>query len=309
MGILGNAVKGNVTDRETGRVLSMEQVKEIQRVLLMVLEDIDGLCRESGLTYTLIGGTAIGCIRHKGFIPWDDDVDIAMPRKDYEKLIQIIKVKYPDKYTLTDAIRENNYGKNIPKLRLNGTVYKTLLKVEPADQEITADIFIIENVENTKIGRYIHGILCLLMGYLLSCRRFAAKEEFFRSIYNGKDFKRKVIIGKLLSFASLDKWAHWNESVYSLCKNDKSRDVSVPTDRRHFLGEIFPREIMCETIDADYEGRKFRIPKEYDYYLSERYGKYMEVPPVEKQVLSVYSSLDFGPYTNLAEDTSEGGEK
>ena len=300
MAILGNAVKGSVNDRVRGMVLTTEQVKGLQRVLLMVLEDIDAMCREHGLEYILIGGTAIGCIRHKGFIPWDDDVDIAMTRRDYEKFRKIVAQENSDKYRLTDAIRKNNYGKNIPKLRLRKTIYKTLLKVDPADREITADIFIIENVENFAPAKYLHGVMCLAAGYLLSCRRLADRESFFRKVYREKDFKRKVLIGKLLRFASLDTWAAWNERVYSMCRNHNSRFVTVPTDRRHFLGEIFPREIMCETIDAEYEGRSFKIPKAYDRYLTERYGDYMKVPPPEKQVLSVYSKLDFGPYKELA---------
>lgn len=300
MAILGNAVKGNVTDQGSGKVLTMEQVLQIQRVLLMMLEDIDETCRENGLEYILIGGTAIGCVRHKGFIPWDDDVDIAMTRSDYEKFRTAVGKKYPDKYRLTDAIRKNNYGKNIPKLRLNGTIYKTLLKVDPDDKEITADIFIIENVENNPFLKQMHGIFCLAFGYFLSCRRLADREAYFSEIYKEKDFKRKVAVGKVLSFASLDQWARWNEKVYSWCRDDYSKFVTVPTDRRHFLGEIFPREIMCETMDAEYEGRQFKIPKAYDYYLSQRYGKYMVIPPKEKQVLSVYSRLDFGPYKDLA---------
>lgn len=300
MGILGNSVKGNVNDQESGRVLTVDQVKEIQRVLLMVLDDIDRICRENGLEYILIGGTAIGCVRHKGFIPWDDDVDIAMTRDNYEKFLTIVKKEYSDKYLLTDAIRENNYGKNIPKLRLIGTVYKTLLKVDPCDKEITADIFIIENVDNRSLLKYSHGFLCLAMGYLLSCRRLADNEAFFKEIYTERDFKRKAAIGKILSFASLNKWARWNEVVYSMCKNNKTKSVTVPTDRRHFFGEIFPREIMCETIDAEFEGRMYKIPKAYDYYLKDRYGDYMKVPPKEKQVLSMYSQLDFGPYKKLA---------
>ena len=138
MAILGNAVKGSIVDRENGKVLSQEQIKEIQRVLLMVLEDIDAICREYGLKYSLIGGTAIGCMRHKGFIPWDDDVDIAMTRKDYEIFRVVINNKCSEKYSLTDARRENNYGKNIPKLRLKQTEYSTLLKVNPLDKEITS---------------------------------------------------------------------------------------------------------------------------------------------------------------------------
>lgn len=302
MAILGNAVKGNVTDRDNGKVLTMEQVKQLQRVLLMVLEDIDALCRKHNLTYILIGGSAIGCVRHKGFIPWDDDIDIAMTRADYEKFRVLVAEEYGEKYAVTDAIRMNNFGKNIPKLRLMGTVYKTLLEVEPLDREINADIFIIENVENFSPLKYFHGFCCLAMGYLLSCRRLAEKKDFFAQIYPGDDFKRKVRIGSAMKFASLARWARWTEKVYSWCHNDQSKYITVPTDRRHFLGEIFRREVMCDTIDADFEGRKFKIPRQYDYYLTDRYGSYMVVPPVEKQVLSVYSELDFGTYRAFAEE-------
>ena len=300
MAILGNAVKGNVKDRKSGKVLTLEQVDQIHRVLLMILEDIDAMCRRHGLEYILIGGTGIGCVRHKGFIPWDDDVDIAMTRKDYERFRRIVAREYPEKYCLTDAIRENNYGKNIPKLRLKNTVYRTLLKVDPMDREITADIFIIENVEDFAPAKYFHGILCQVFGFFLSCRRLADREDFFRKIYKGGGFRWKVLIGRLLRFASLDQWAHWCESVYAACGDHNSRFVTVPTDRRHFLGEIFPREVRCETMDAEFEGRLFKIPRDYDRYLAERYGNYMEVPPPEKQSLSMYSELDFGPYESAA---------
>lgn len=296
MAILGNAVKGSIVDRENGKVLSQEQIKEIQRVLLMVLEDIDAICREYGFKYSLIGGTAIGCMRHKGFIPWDDDVDIAMTRKDYEIFRVVINNKCSEKYSLTDARRENNYGKNIPKLRLKQTEYSTLLKVNPLDKEITTDIFIIENVDELKIVKGIHGVLCLIMGYLLACRRIAEYKETFCEVYKEKDFKIKLFIGKIISFISLDKWAHLTENVYSFCKNDKSKYVSVPTDRRHFFGEIFPRNIMCEVNDAQFEGKKLMIMKKIDYYLTNRYGDYMKIPPVEEQVMSVFTKLDLGPY-------------
>lgn len=299
MSVLGNAVKGNVTLQGSGKVLTKEQLKDIQRILLMMLEDIDLLCRKYNIHYVLIGGTAIGCVRHKGFIPWDDDVDIAMPRKDYERFRRIIRHIYPEKYNLTDAIRENNYGKNIPKLRLNRTEYKTMLKIDPEDKEITVDIFVIENVDDNVLLKYAHGVLCLLIGFLLSCRRLADNTPFFKDIYKGTGFTFRVIIGKLISFASLDKWAHWCENIYSMCQNDKSKYVTVPTDRCHFFGEIFPRYILLESIDADFNGRKFKIPKSYDHYLSHRYNNYMEIPPKEQQVLSIYFNLDFGPYRNL----------
>ena len=151
-------------------------------------------------------------------------------------------------------------------------------------------------MDELKIVKGIHGVLCLIMGYLLACRRIAEYKETFCEVYKEKDFKIKLFIGKIISFISLDKWAHLTENVYSFCKNDKSKYVSVPTDRRHFFGEIFPRNIMCEVNDAQFEGKKLMIMKKIDYYLTNRYGDYMKIPPVEEQVMSVFTKLDLGPY-------------
>ena len=295
MAILGNTVKGNVNDRKTGNVLTTDQVKEIQRVLLMILEDVDRICREHHLEYILIGGTAIGCVRHGGFIPWDDDVDIAMTRRDYEKFREIVTKEYSDKYRLTDAIREDNYGKNIPKLRLKNTLYKTLLKVDPEDREITADIFIIENVENNPFFKYVHGVLCLAIGYCLSCKRLAEKESFFQEIYKDGDYKFKVFVGKMLGFASLNRWAHWSESIYSMCKNDNSKYVTIPSGRKHYFGEVQLREDLCETVEMKFEDVDVKIPKGYKKYMQGLYGNtYMSIPPLQKREQHPLMKLDFG---------------
>lgn len=299
MSILGSAVKGNVTEQKDGCVLDAEKLKKLQNVLLMILKDVDAVCRKNRINYILIGGSLIGCVRHNGFIPWDDDVDIAMTRKDYERFRKAIKKEHSKKYNLTDAIRKNNFGKNIPKLRLNNTIYKTLLKIDRNDQEITADIFIIENVPDSRVIRTVHGLTCNLLGALLSMRRIADNDTYFKGINNSNSIKIKALLGKLLCFASLNTWACWNEKIYSLCKNNNSRYISVPTDRKHYFGEIFTRDIVCKSCYHTFEDFKLRIPQKYDYYLSQRYGDYMKIPPKEKQVMSVYSKLDLGKYENI----------
>lgn len=130
------------------KVLSIEQLKKLQRILLMMLDDLKSICVENNLKFVLIGGTGIGAMRHRGFIPWDDDVDIAMSRFDYEILLKILRNKYQDKYTISDARDFKNYGKIIPKLRLNRTKYTTILDDENENPGIRIDIFIIENTYN-----------------------------------------------------------------------------------------------------------------------------------------------------------------
>lgn len=272
------------------------QLGNLHDVLFEILTDIDDICRENNLRYILIGGTAIGALRHSGFIPWDDDIDIAMPRKDYNVFYEIIQKKYSQKYRLTDGIHGTNYGKVIPKLRLKGTVYRTFLDIDPEDVEINADVFIIENTCDNYIMRQLQGIISMGFGFALACRRIYEHKKFFSSVSGGIAFQVKSVLGFLLSFASLTKWAEWTEKWYAVCKNDGSRLISIPSDGPHFFKGLRKREDVCTCIEKDFEGRKLYLPKEYDAYLKSIYRDYMAVPPEDKRVRSFYSEIDFGKY-------------
>lgn len=155
-----------------------------------------------------------------------------MTRKDYEIFRVVINNKCSEKYSLTDARRENNYGKNIPKLRLKQTEYSTLLKVNPLDKEITTDIFIIENVDELKIVKGIHGVLCLIMGYLLACRRIAEYKETFCEVYKEKDFKIKLFIpcARELTKSEVEKDYEINTGkvIIETIENRKINPMAIP---------------------------------------------------------------------------------
>lgn len=278
------------------KVLNSEQLDGIHKIMFDMLSDIDSVCRKYGLRYILIGGTAIGALRHKGFIPWDDDIDIAMPRKDYNRFYNIITKKYSYKYTLTDAIHKNNYGKVIPKLRLNGTVYRTFLDVDPKDAEINADVFVIENIFDNLILRQLHGVACLAMGFALSCRRIYESRSFFLKNSDDIEIRIRSFIGMFFSFASLSKWAEWTERCYSLCKNDDSEYISIPSDGPHYFRGLRKRGELCRLTEKEFEGKKFYLPVGYDKYLKSIYKDYMKIPSEENRVRSYYSELDLGKY-------------
>lgn len=290
--------KGSNKGNNKLKVIDDSLLGNLHDVLSVILTDVDTICRENNLRYILIGGTAIGALRHNGFIPWDDDIDLAMPRKDYDIFYKIIKEKYSQKYHLTDAIHGNNYGKVIPKLRLKGTVYRTFLDIDPKDVEINADVFIIENTYDNYFLRQIQGIISMALGFALACRRIYEHKKFFSSVSSGVAFQAKSAIGFLLSFASLTKWAEWTERWYAVCKNHNSEFISIPSDGPHFFKGLRKREDLCMLIEKDFEGRKLYLPKEYDEYLKSIYKNYMEIPAEDKRVRSFYSKLDFGKYKN-----------
>lgn len=153
------------------QVLSEEELQDLHRVLLQILDDIIAVCREHDLKFILIGGSAIGALRSGGIIPWDDDIDIAMPRQDFEIFCRVVRQQYPEKYSMLHPQDRENYGRVIPKIRLKGTCYRTILEQDLTDCGIFIDIYTIENVPDGKIARAFQGFMATALGFCLSCRR------------------------------------------------------------------------------------------------------------------------------------------
>lgn len=278
------------------KVLSEEELRKLQKVFISVLDELKEICVSNNLKFVLIGGTGIGVMRHHGFIPWDDDVDIAMARFDYEKLRKIIREKYSEKYVLSDPQDKKNFGKIIPKLRLRGTDYRTVLDSEEEDPGIRLDIFIVENTYDFSPLRYLHGVLCMFFGFALGCRRLYQYEENYERLSDSRQLKLKAFIGRLFSFASLEKWAYWTDRCHAACKNGNSRYVTVPSDGPHYFKGLTKRENLCEVREMPFEGRMMWVPAGVHDYLTGIYGDYMTIPPESKRVRSKYLSFDLGKY-------------
>ncbi len=276
------------------KVLSEEQLKELHSILLEILDDIQSICREHDLKFILIGGSAIGALRSGGIIPWDDDIDIAMPRADFESFTAIVREKYPEKYSMLHPQDRENYGRVIPKIRLRGTCYRTILEQDLTDCGIFIDIYTIENVPDAALPRYFQGAMTMALGFALSCRRLYRGRKWFRQLMGGGSFYVKCAIGFCLSFARYETWARWADHWHSRCKNEKSKYVSIPTDCRHYFGEMNRRSLLCEYAEVDFEGRTCLIPKDADAYLRPIYGDYMQIPPIEKQERNCYLEYDPG---------------
>ncbi len=298
---LSSIVKKAEAAGQAGERLTDAQVKELQGVLLEILDDTVQICKKYHLTYILIGGTAIGALRHQGFIPWDDDIDIAMPHRDYNKFVKIVRSKYRDKYSVIHPKDADNCGRIIPKIRLNGTTYQTILEKDLKDPGIFIDIYLIENAFDNKALRQVQGFVDLAFGLLLSCRRIYAGRDFYSQYYRdfSKDaieFRIRKVIGFFISFASLNTWARWTDFWYSICRDRNSEYVSIPSDDYHFFGEMYKRADLLNTKEVDFEGRKLTVSRNCEEYLTRRYGNYMEIPPEDKRERCRYLQYDMGIY-------------
>lgn len=278
------------------KMISEEELVDLHKVLLLMLDDLIEICKRNNLHFILIGGSAIGALRDKGFIPWDDDIDIAMPRRDFEKLYKIIKKQYSFKYSMLHPQDKENYGRILPKIRLKGTGYKTILEYDLNESGIFIDIYTIENIPDSKMKKWGQGIICMFMGFALSCRRMAKGYKIFKNYQNGISFKVKALIGCILSFGSIEKWAIWTDYWYSWCKDENSKYVGIPADDFHYFGEIYKRSEFCNYKEIKFEGRNCHIPSNYDAYLKRRYGEYMTPPDIDHHDRNCYLVYNLGKY-------------
>lgn len=277
--------------------LTDEELEEIKQVVLEILHDVVRLCEEYDIPYMLGGGTALGAIRHKGFIPWDDDIDINIPRKYVHNICELIRQEYGDKYYVEEPGFTKGYLSSFIQVHKNGTVFQEYLVQDLDHCGIKIDIFTIENTYSNKILRSLHGIQCEAGLLILSCyRMFAWRKEMLALAGDNKKARAvmrvKGVIGILFAPAYWWWYCRIQES-FQRCKQEDSKYVVIPSGRKHFFGELYNRNDYMELMKVQFEGCTFNISKDYDTYLRNLYGNYMELPPEEKREHHVIYQLKF----------------
>lgn len=281
--------------------LDDEAFFRLQRVGIAIGFDVMDFCDRHDIDYVLMGGSCIGAVRHEGIIPWDDDVDLGMLRKDFEKFRRLFPREMSEKYDLQTPEDTVGHFTFLSQVRARGT---TLRGRDDFVGEfgIPVDIFIIENTYDNILARSLHGFACMALGYLQSARKFAEYPSHYRRLTRGnaemtRATQIKIGIGRLLKFASLASWSSLTNKVFKLCKNDKSKYVTLPADTKHFFGELQPREVFVPVSYAMFEGRRVKIPHDYHAYLTKAQGADYMTPPAEaERERHLALELDFGSY-------------
>lgn len=259
--------------------LDGKQLRELQIAELDGLNFFDDFCRSHRLTYYLCGGCLIGSIRNKGFVPWDDDIDVLMPRPDYEQFLKLYKKENPsERFKLLDADKERTYGNIFAVIAdTNHTLVKEYQKDMDMPHGIPLDIFPIDGLASGKMARYVQymwtmvyslfrsGIVPKNQGGLLS---FGSK--VLLGIFRGKNVRYKIW-----------RFAQKRMSRYSF---ETSENVAELCAGFYFMKKVYPRSIYDGICEVEFEGRNYLAMKNYDEYLQIPFGNYMELPPEEKRV-------------------------
>ena len=268
-------------------MLTDEEVEQLKVISFEILCDIISICDENSIPYMLGGGTALGAVRHKGFIPWDDDIDINIPRKYVHKLCGLIRQQYPKKYYVEEPTYTKGYLSSFIQVHKNGTIFREFLSQDLEHCGVKIDIFPIENTYDNRMLRFFHGVQCEFGLFVLSCYRMYAWRKEMMALA-GKNRKARALIfckGMIgCLFAPMHDW--WYRRIqhsFQKCKDDDSEFVVIPSGRKHFFGELYPRKSYLDLVPIKFEDKFFFISKDYDRYLTNLYGDYMVLPAEEKR--------------------------
>ena len=258
--------------------LTPDVLEKLQETHIEILSEIVRICKKHNLCYFLIYGTLIGAIRHEGFIPWDDDLDIGMPRSDYDKFMKIAKTELGEKYYLQNSDSESEYWLTFSKVRKNNTLFEepTLAKVEEhVHKGIFVDIFPFDYVRK-KQGNLVH--VQFILSKALSETMYYKAGVFID--VKSLNYKRLDMVLKCFPMGILTKW---QSKIASLQKAETAKYIADFNSSRKYLDAIFPVEWFMPVQESEFAGKMFHVPNGYHEYLTRIYGDYMKLPKEEER--------------------------
>lgn len=245
-------------------------IQELRRLQMDILDSVHAFCQTHGLCYFLSSGTLIGAVRHGGYIPWDDDVDIYMPRKDYERFLN----EYTDDksiYRVINPSSEPHYYYTFAKVVDKRT---RMVETETQGYEIGVyiDVFPVDYVSDDPEER----------------RRVFKKKKLLYKIRRSKISVSNPLQSRLAYFA----YKHWPVTVKQLERKirklivlaEPTHTVCNMTEAGPGLKGCFPAEDIASAVDISFEGRTYKTMAGYKDYLEHTYGDYMQLPPLEQRV-------------------------
>lgn len=254
-------------------------LRKVQLVQLEIAKEVKRICDKYDISYWLDSGTLLGAVRHKGFIPWDDDLDIGMLRKDYEKFMKIAPSEISPKYLVQNWDSDKYFGLPFGKIRKIGTRFiETKGENSKAENGIFVDIFPYDCYGNKAIGQ----------GLLLKCLKLLMINKSNIQVWRNNEGIDYIKLLEHIPFIILSKICsrNWIINKYNHIAqkyNAASNKYYYPQGVINYGKLVIPKEVLDETIDALFEDSVFKIPKRYDVYLTRSYGNYMKLPPEDQR--------------------------
>ncbi|MCR4864334.1 MAG: LicD family protein [Bacteroidales bacterium] len=247
---------------------------ELKSLMLSILKDVDAFCRQNSIRYFLTYGTLLGAVRHKGYIPWDDDIDIHMPRPDYMRFMKEYSHNYYKAYCAEYTPGWDHYIAKVCDDR-------TIIDEGHGDRcGVYIDVFPLDGWPGDRIRNRIHYCKILLYMKLWSSLHYTRQLKIVKSNSISKNLK--IVSSKILGL-----FCNSRDVLNRLLKIK----MRYPFNDSCWVGSLtcgewskMPRESCDHLIEGDFEGYKFLMPEHFDEWLTTIYGNYMQLPPEEERV-------------------------
>lgn len=248
-----------------------KKLRQLQLTLLEILKVIDSFCRENNLHYSLYAGTLLGAVRHHGFIPWDDDLDICMARNEYDRFIELWEKNPPNGYILQNKKTNSKFSQSFTKIRKDHTCFlqKGEIKGE-YHHGIFVDVFPVDKSPSCFISSKI--FLWNVMQYQLFTREFVPPHG---------SFLQKIIAKFLLYIVPPKKRKKVRTSIEEkICRYNSNPNLNAVTIETLTAAKtLFSPFMMKEFVELNFEGLSFMCVAQWDEMLQKKFGDYMQLPP------------------------------
>lgn len=269
--------------------LSKEQIYKLRQTELDILRSFIHVCSQLNLKYFVVQGTLLGAVRHQGFIPWDDDIDVGMLREDYEVFLKKGQALMPDGYFIQTCDTDPEYPHGFAKIRNSKTAFvETTCKNLKMNHGIFIDVFPFDYYPERSFTRMVLNCRKLLLRYRIRCCLYIPRDEKLSVANVARTFLKAL--SKII-YPSLKKAIKKQSELYDYRGKSNWRiNYGSPWGKR----ECIPAEWLKETSSMKFEGIEVSVPSRYKEYLTHVYGHYMELPPPEKRIPHHYISfIDF----------------
>ena len=260
-----------------------EELRKLQLIEFDILKKFKEICDKHRLTYYLIGGTLLGAVRHKGFIPWDDDVDVSMPRPDYIRFIDIAQSQLSDPYGVVTKEIDESFKHPIARVINKRISVETAYTKNPQVNYVSIDIFPMDAMPENKVHYFFRKYHILLRRWLFIISEFNDLANQTKDRY-GLEKMIFTLVAKLKLeriFNSMKQFRTYHK-VLSKYSYEKGRYVGQLLGGYKFK-YMMEREVYEPGKELEFEGELFRVPENYDALLRNLYGDYMTLPPEDQR--------------------------
>ena len=266
-------------------------IKNLHNVLLEITDYIFKICEENNLNCMLLFGSALGAYRHHGFIPWDDDMDVGMPREDYEKFIEIMKSKN-DGYSIQNEDTEKNYFLSFSKVRKDDTLFLEKAAVGLYEHNgIYVDIFPLDYVENQ--NKLSYKVKAYYITYIKHILKVSACPDVYKAKLSKSKFAAEKILCLPTKFISRKNIVKHLHKIMKSCGNKENATYFAKFDM-NLSRQLVPVEFCIPTKQLCFKDKMFPAPGKTEKYLENTYGaSYMVLPPEAQRQTHTPLKIEF----------------